>query len=423
MNRILFHILTLTLILTGCRKDKDEVFPEIDVQLPLTASGYQVPTNIPVRAVISDNREVEQVVISLLDSDLLPTGNSMILAPGSREVTIDTALYINSPKLGTGVYFVRIEASDGTNLRSSHTEIQLTGIPRQVEGIYAILQQGAGSVLAIAEPQGSTDLMSLNGTHTFAFCNSWDQQFIRGSGQLMSIEGIQADGYASIWQETSFSNSGNENIGDAYYEPEEQRTWTVEGGTTVASYGANGRINAINVALNNHEIVQVAVNEELVITLQEPIGGGPVSLCTHFRNSGAFRHSVQPSWPAYDLGLLDDDEFLVLGSDQSSGGFYLYQAESNILTPVGTMNPAYPVKLIKSGNGYLVLTDQGIGAWGGGYTQLVQGTFADVAYDELSQSFYAAAGSSIFHYDLQGNLLDTRTASSTVEAVMVRYNR
>lgn len=166
-------LFSLPLLFLACKKDSDEESPKVIIQSPYENQTFLTTDTILVVVSATDNEQVKSIVLELLDSDynLIGSQKSYAVSGASVQFAIDYAL--DQPFLPSGSYFLAARASDGANIGSGFTKIQLTAIPRVIDQFLVITKtSGSARILSGTNFSTWTERLQVNTHFKAAALNS-----------------------------------------------------------------------------------------------------------------------------------------------------------------------------------------------------------------------------------------------------------
>lgn len=164
--RLGYAIILICSLLFACKKEEDDQKPQVFIFSPSDNSFYGISDEIPVKASITDNGNIKQVILALYNS------NTRVLAdkthsfyPNASSYNLDFVFRINDSLLSSGSYYFKVTAfdehQDGVDFRS----INITGIPKRfIEAIVAVSDNGNTSIYGINQSGSLRTLFTYNGT-------------------------------------------------------------------------------------------------------------------------------------------------------------------------------------------------------------------------------------------------------------------
>ncbi len=133
-------IICLSVGLGACKDETDKKPPLVNITRPYENQIFQSVDTLEVEATITDNEQIEWVVLEILDQEFHTLSISKSLTLSGSEVNLATEFIIDAPELDTGPYYLAVRAGDGTNIGSAFVAIGISAIPRVVQGYYAVTQ-------------------------------------------------------------------------------------------------------------------------------------------------------------------------------------------------------------------------------------------------------------------------------------------
>jgi hypothetical protein len=124
-------LLILGFFLVSCKKDVDSQIPDISVQAPFEWAVFEVGDTIPLKATISDNKQLISVKVTLTDSEKRPVLPSIDIASTSNPYILNAGYPISDSLIESGMYEIQFQASDGLNISNSFVKIQVNALPRK----------------------------------------------------------------------------------------------------------------------------------------------------------------------------------------------------------------------------------------------------------------------------------------------------
>ncbi len=170
---IIFYLAIAVLIISfsaGCSKQEDNESPVIVVAQPSAGTIYENGDTIRFEAAFSDNVQLADVELILVDADNKPMLSNLSRVPGKNPYTMKGDYIIDDPMLPGGQYQLRFRASDGTNVTNRFVAVQVRE-----------LQQIMLYPVVVTEPEAATwQVYRLNAkqvwqgihTHSGDYCGS-----------------------------------------------------------------------------------------------------------------------------------------------------------------------------------------------------------------------------------------------------------
>ncbi len=139
-STLLCLILNLVLMscINSCKKDEDTEPPRISISSPYENAIYNVFDVVSVQASISDNRQLELVNVGLLDAQMNVAYISVPATIASPSTSINVSYYLDDIHLESGIYYIKVSASDGENSINAYKKIQINAVPKVLKKVFLV---------------------------------------------------------------------------------------------------------------------------------------------------------------------------------------------------------------------------------------------------------------------------------------------
>lgn len=128
----------------SCKKDKDETGPVIKFNTPVENQSFNVYDYVNVNASIKDDTRLTSVSVSLLDANENFAHVSVPVPFTSPSMTLNFQYLLDNIHLETGIYYIKISATDGENNSNVFQKIYLIEVPKQLKKIF-LLSKNTGT--------------------------------------------------------------------------------------------------------------------------------------------------------------------------------------------------------------------------------------------------------------------------------------
>ena len=204
MNRKILNTLIIILIFFfSCSKDKNEIKPTIVINSPIGQQQVNGIDTLQVLASISDDRNIESVSVSLLNTSGIPVLATTTKTPNVADYELNTFYFFDDLHLLTGEYSLSVSASDGENTTTEQVAIYVNEIPKIREGVFVISNSAnISDVYLLDNIYNGTFYQSINGDYMGAAINSYDQQLVHASSGVAtnaSVNGIDLISGLNSW--------------------------------------------------------------------------------------------------------------------------------------------------------------------------------------------------------------------------------
>lgn len=134
--RNILIILLISMLFVGCKKDSDDFGPKVIINNPIENQIFNVFDDILVTGTVKDDTKITSVSISLVDGNYAPVHRTVPVSVSSPSMSINTYYLLDNIHLESGIYYLHITASDGTNDSHTYQKIFLNAVPKVVKQVY-----------------------------------------------------------------------------------------------------------------------------------------------------------------------------------------------------------------------------------------------------------------------------------------------
>lgn len=201
----------------------DATPPVVTIELPGDGMFIDAGDTILVRATAMDDEQIEKWTVTLTDEFFIPTGDRIEFQPSGKNVQIELE-YPIPIDLASGLYYLRVSATDGESNTNAFSQLNATGIPRERLGIVAVVESG-GQYTAKYREEGSgwQTLGSLGDEFSGADVSSATQRFIAGGVEMEPMRVFDLNTMLPVYERSCSSAPGDPCIatvatdGDHFY--------------------------------------------------------------------------------------------------------------------------------------------------------------------------------------------------------------
>ncbi len=129
-------ILALFWMIASCQK-QDDIKPSIQLTHGVLLS-YEVGDTISIAAEISDNENLQQVSVYIINYDNQRVTQPYVYTCSGKHFSLNAQYVIDNKHLENGEYYLVIEAKDGYNTGFKYLKINITGIAPALKQILII---------------------------------------------------------------------------------------------------------------------------------------------------------------------------------------------------------------------------------------------------------------------------------------------
>lgn len=425
-------VIFILMLLFSCTKDEDSRYPRIKIIQPSENSSFSSGDNIPVKALVSDENRIEFASVRLLKENMQPAiAERIIQNISSKEYSLDIAYLISDGLIVSGNYYLRVNASDGTNEAKEFVKIIISAAPLKRQGIVlvSLISPGLTDVsLLLPDANGAiTGIKQIQGDY-LSSCVSSRYQYINISG--ITTGGITSvnikDGALrwSIPSQNTFSYfTGLDFFNEVAYIG--YRDGIIRGYDNNSSIAFSGNAGMSYYAVKSFRLGEYLVTHELKVASP----GGRLAM--YYNTSGTYKQSVDFNYYVVSFARFDDDNLFVFCNDTAGQGrIFMYKISENGINkpfnnvPSGKMNDAVQV----DNNTYLIALPDAIYKYSYSpvnFVPFISLSGADkIKYDALNNELVICGGNNIYLYDYSGATIKTTYLHNyPVRDIHVLYNK
>ena len=429
MQKRLLILPLFLLIFTACKKEADDILPEVEFLSPADGIQVNVYDTLHVSLHLTDNVGLEHVDVKLIDQNLVPMLPTYSLNLDDKEADVEFNYAIDNIHLTSGVYYLSVEVTDSRNIRRVYRTINITETPRRLLGFFAATQSSA-NVLNIYKSDTSW-LPSLWNWYSSDFTDMevspyWQQVYVNGS-YSGPLRAVSIDGNTTGWTVNPIVGSS------PYWGP-----MTVSGSRLLVSYrglgqfksldqtGANTFTGNANSGFYPRELFQVGTR---IFSEQKDISSSAVRMVVQSTSGGAIQETPM-AVDALAMFEKDADNIYMVGNSAGQGKLLIYDVPGNgfwepISLPAGTATSAAQVDantlLIGMSNGTVykfTYNPVGLLTWSSGLNP------THLRYSDADSTVFSAEGMNVKVYNFNPFALDRTIAMpDTVRDMELWFNR
>lgn len=415
-------LIIFTFFFFSCKKDKDEVPPQIVIKKPQANKSISFNDTIFIEGVISDETSLVNV------NTRIETAEGKLIYPGPDFKTSETnyllfaAIPVNDEKAEDENVFLRIMASDGTNTATKYIPLKVFSDPLRVKRVFA--STSSGSSYSIHRSDSLLQTFNLTETHNgtiqeWGISSFYDLLLIaEANGGDVKLKDLSKDIYG--WTENGTGNfplvtdvsSFNKDLYFSFYNGE------------IRKFSSNSFPETVISDLTYHPS-QIGISENYIASAGEADVNGNSLIKTYWKSGGqAWSEIVQCE--VRDILHKSEEELFLLGNSGNTSFIYIIQADIDNLMEVYSFNSGKILSSARAGdNRIIVAHETGLYyyTYGGGLIPLAPVQATDVIYDKVNELIYCAVGTEIKVYSFTGLLVKSYSFSAPVQKVSIWYNR
>jgi hypothetical protein len=327
MLRIIGVLFLLSLLSSGCRKEKDETAPFIDFISPNSGLTFFLPDTLSVNATIEDDQQVQSVRLSLINSDAIAVGPSFTNTYSEQEVNFNVAFVIDDITLESGPYSLQITASDGENESKAFLPLTLIEVPRTLEGFMYGSLSGSQTQISYVLLTGEMETYVTEGTDYQMAISQVDNRLFLSSDESTLSAFIYPNGFQGVW---SLNLEDDAVISDMDFDAHRNELLVTIATDGVRIFSRNGSIVGSLPLEADEEILDLALSDDEVwLSLRR--NNGLQVLVTFFRDSGVRIEERLLSFQADILRFKSENE---LAMAVPSGDIKIFNVLTGGTTPI-----------------------------------------------------------------------------------------
>lgn len=410
--------------ITACKEVEDEIPPLITFISPTENTSVAMPDTLKVVAEISDNINIQSVMVVLAD----PDGNPVIPAeysfPETREFTLTAYLPIVDKSLPGGSYRVKITANDGTNTNTDYLPVLVNEIPRELLGFLVISAEYPFETdITRLKPDFSPDTSFTipKGFLQSAYSSLWDE-FIFVSPEPSVMYSFSRDRFEPMWE---FSSSLPRPRFTSLLTDSQLLFATANGDAGILN--ASGMIVMRTGALNNKTIACMAADEKYIYAELMSLSGNNREIVAFYRATGGIRSRKFIDQDIISLQT-SNGKVLMFSRDGLQGVIAEFDPETTLISTLETFGNPEVYSSIKLSNDEFLLLCQGqvllFDAHYGTLSELIPGTYISGCFDDLQNRLFLISGTQvdIYAHPLP-SLIQTLQFEAPLKAFHIIYNK
>ena len=418
-----WFVIGLLMLLFGCKKG-DEIPPSITIVNPFAMSQFQIPFQINVTGNAQDENVIEWIKILVLNDALAPSSQEILIEVNESSVEFNEWLSVDNIHLNSGVYFVKVSASDGENIHSSYIEINVLEYPLILEDVYVINSNNNQTNLFKIDSNSLEFVNQFDGQFQLANAISKHQYLFIGTGQLGNA--FDPNYNQNIWNwsfttflSTYFNDSEKSESGDVLHlccSDGVVRSFTEIGTISNTVYSSSQEYFDDFLIVDNYLFVE-AYSSLLVRYL-----------IVYFLESGIEMQRISLINNIIDIVKYNSHQCLFLEQVQSDIEIKMYDRNSNLSWTLSTItNDSIHDAEYVLDRGLYFVSDVGLRFYNVENnvmnTLLVNDEFKKIKYDELNEQFYLLSNNEIWIYSLSTGQYQTLSTSISLKEILLFYNK
>ncbi len=421
----------LILGLFSCKKDVDTKGPEIKFNTPVENQTFNVNSYVTVNATVTDENKISAVSISLLDASQNFAHITVPVSVSSPSMTFNVNYLLDNIHLESGLYYIKIMASDGENDSQKFQKIYLIAVPKALKTIYLVSSVGAAQTnLSVIDTNFSaiTPYHTFSGDYLSSSISSYHQQAYMCGNFTGNFTGHVLDYNSPKFTVAPIVSSNPYFTG---YCSSDRDAYVARYDGTIKGYNYAGGIFYGAISLSGCYAQQMCFNDGYLIAEEKEIMTGTKKLVTYFP-TGSVEKNCSLSQDVVSFCEMDVADVFVFGNVGGQATIELFdRINNNLWSPYpfalasGSLLSALRIDsdtyLLGHSNGTIYkyqYSSSSVTAYLTGYTAI------KLKYDAVQNKLYVVEANRVTTFNLTTlGLVNTINSTETIQDLHLLYNR
>lgn len=310
-------LIILSIGLAGCRKEKEDRGPVIEIASPAAGTTLHVPDTLAVNVTVTDDELVTSVRITLEDHNGIPIAPTIIEDVNAPDATLQRQIIVSEPMIAAGSYSLAVRASDGNTTTSAFRSVNVLEADRRLRAVF-IVQRNGGSLQRIDSTGNVTEFAAFPQIAE-AEVNSFGQHLYIASDPFSPLEVIATSSNSSSWQ------LQNNNTGVGHYftsittDHTDDRTYISSNDGAIRGY-RSGNVTLFN-AQAQPDFIPYAnmVIGDRFLSEQRALVGSEARLVAYTYMNGAFLQNFDLDLRIVRMFAASDQHAIIFGNRNGEG--------------------------------------------------------------------------------------------------------
>lgn len=354
---VVFTVVLLTIIIS-CNKD-DESSPEIRVKLPLQNQSFVFGDTIFISAEIKDKNQIVSVSVSLVNSSKQEVSPQQYQTYSEKQVNINNEIIIDDPLLESGQYFIHIVARNQNNSKSFFQPIQITGVQRELKGLFIITKPSPQnvSVLLVDSTETVSPFMSVSGDYLNSDINNKYQKLVICGSKTGDLSAVNIDTKTVDWTIDNLSYLDNQFFYALFVN--QNRIFVANRNSEIHCYDFFGGLAYSFTLTGQRYAEKLLVASNRVFAQTADVLGGTKRLMQFYTGSSLVitDHTISMDIKSW---YWNNGKLLVFANTGNTGRIYSYNYENNTFTLLNNTSSAIIQSDEVSVQDYFVVCNDGV---------------------------------------------------------------
>lgn len=269
-----YFVAFLIIISAGCRKDRDNTAPNVQVSTPGIGTSIQLPDTLLVQVNVSDDHALERLVIDVLNADGAPVAATASFTLSGTTASVLHQFIISDERLRSGDYTIEARAFDGANEGKGFRSITLNEVPLRLRAVFMApaFSNTSSTIQKLDSVWQVSDFISVQDLIGMAV-DSYTQHLMIAGSQFQPIQALPTTITSNSWQYTAPSNDAPEQFTTLSVDPDNGLTYFATRDGFIRGFTGNGAQTFTAQSLSGYRTQAIVSLDERVITWQKAIAG------------------------------------------------------------------------------------------------------------------------------------------------------
>lgn len=313
-NLLLILVFLLMVMISSCIQEEDVTDPVIEYIDPVELATVNLPDTINVQVKITDDNDLNLVVLNLLNTNKIPCVSAQYYYPGSNEFHLETSIILDDKNMVSGTYELQVFASDGVNTKFKYRSVIIKEIPKEVIGYLAVtkpLSFKSNITVFNSEFDADTQLVIPQAHLHSGYSGLWEQFFFV-SDEPSVITSYNPEYFEPLWEVGALPPKP---VFTDIFVDKELIFGTENGDIGIIS--EFGDIILRTGSDENFPVKHIAADENFIYAAHQSLNGDINRLSVYYRISGILVD--QPQLSVEIAALVPVDGFLMVFTHHGNG--------------------------------------------------------------------------------------------------------
>ena len=399
---ILVTTLIICVLCYSCKKDEDTIIPQIIINSPNEFRNYKINDTVNILANVIDNKNISLIEIVIVSTDFIPVSDRIILQPNVKEININEFICIDDFNLNSGIYYVKVRASDGENEKNLFRAINIEGIQREFKGIISINKVNSNLFNIYYIDSVNHQIIDYSGDYVSSEINQNYQQLYICGNTNSNLNAYELKDNSLSWSILPDNNPPFPSFENLYFDNDILFVSCSQ--SYIVGYNRFSNIN-FNATTNLNFIPKKTIRIKNYLIVEEKSKTSSLRLLNvYYFPTGSLKNSTNLSINIKSMFYKNDDHIYIFGNDQNNNAAMSWFSIENQtyynphLMPVGKLNDVIKV----DNTNYLLSIGNNI-YWYQESTNSLTLFISDISaenieYEDISQTIILGSGNKLFYY-------------------------